>query len=333
MTKRILSFILALAAVTAFFAVDAGAAIADAKLIYEQDFTRPEGAAEGWAPESWIFSYIGGSASLQNQAIAEITEEGYIDLNKGGFDGAPAITATMPSLPSDFTLTYDVNNYADSKASWIVCSLNGYNQTATGGGHVEYLTEAGENTSLTLTAECRVWYTYVFQVKGDRMSIFRKERDNAEADFVSIVENVKMKTRSGHVFYAYCSGANAGMYIDNVKLYAGTYVTAQNIEVVENGGNKKLVGTMEVASADINPTSPRTVMTLMGIYDERGRIIDMVVESAVLKYGEDNLFVIETREYTVSEYEKMVGNTVEMYIWESFSTMTPQKAIYSTMLR
>ncbi len=374
MTKKLLCLILMVAMLSTFFVIGANAAsVAESKLHEEQDFTLPEGEdGKVWRPDGWSITGKHGNAALLDQGIYNITEEGYVELCRNGYDVGACATYVFPTLPKDFTLMFDVR-YPEtsgfSGALYVDCSINGYKQSVTSAGAIAYADDVtGEAKNIGAGAhDANTWYTYVFQVKGDRMSVYRKSE--REAAFTLKADNLKMQLRTGGEFYAYSTSPTAYIHIDNVKVFSGTYMTNAKTEKIsvpipdkkfvksenenepdeevaldaeEEQGREyyytyryeyKIKGEIEVTSAKVSPTETGNVIPVMTIYDQKGKVIDMFFNTAELKYNTGNVYSLETPQYTPEAFEAMKGYTIEMYLWNSFADLAPQTAAYTTTIQ
>lgn len=328
MKKRVICLLLTLGLIMALAVIEANAASATGAVYLDETFTKPADGGANWAPEGWSILVDGESADKAGAGTAKITDEGYIEMHQGNSDGIPSVKYTLPALPSEVTLMYDV--YGVSLGGWIVCSLNGYNQTGCPGGHFEYLGEDGV-TQKYLSAETQtgVWYTYCFQLSGERMSVYRKVRDGGS--FEKLLDNVKMKSRGGNQFYTYSVDKDPKFRIDNVKVFAGTLIEDEKIDVLTNGEKKQLKGSIEISLASQAADTPKPVVLLMGIYDSKGKIVDMEIKNETLSFG-DNTIEILSKEYTAEDYNKLRGCTAEVYVWDTFRSLQPQTNGYSITL-
>ncbi len=335
MTKKFFCLVLVIAMLGSFFMIGANAAtIAESKLHDEQDFTLPEGEdGKVWRPEGWIINGRHGNADLLDQGIYNITDEGYVELCRGGYDVGACVYYVLPSLPKDFTLMFDVCFPATSGFTGeltVLCSLNGYKQQVNSGGAITYFNEdtGREATVGAGSHENGKWYTYVYQISGDRMSVYRKSED--ESVFSLKANNLKMATRSGNEFYAYSTSPTGYIYVDNVKIFTGTYMTGSDITINEE--KTMITGTMDVTSGKATPVTSESVMAVMTAYDSKGKVLDMAFETVDLKFNDDNSFTVNLP-ITSELYEKLVGGKVELYLWDSFAGLSPQTSAYTAIIQ
>ena len=331
MKKQIICAILIMAMIILALPMGANASIATAGELYSEDFTKPSDAAEGWSPDGWTFEAFGGTNSQESTTTNGVVDDGYILMDRGSYDGAVRITySSLPNIPSEFTYTIDVKG-ATGTSGWITANINGYYISATAGGAVEYMSEGGSNTAATFGALDNVWYTYCWQVKGDRMSVYRKERGEGN-QYAKLLDNVKIQLRSGHRIYAYVSTNAGSAGIDNIRITEGVFPIESKIEVTDGEGtNKKIRGAMTVSAGTVSPTEPANVMALMTIHDERGKIVDIVSNAISLEFGENTIML--EKEYAAEKFDKMRGGTAKIYLWESFEELEPLTKAYSVKIQ
>lgn len=333
MKKYVICALLIVAVLAGIMPVGVSASIATAKEIMREDFSKPEGITGLWPPDGWICEVMEGTDSLENTASIGVTDDNYILLDRGEYDGTLRIMYnSLPSVPSEFTYTVDVKaTKTSSTSAWFTANFNGYYVSATAGGAVEYMSESGTNTYQTFETIDDVWYTYCYQVKGDRMSVYRKERDS-DMGYIKLLDNVKMQVRSGHRIYVYSLKGVDNVGVDNIRITEGIIPVSSEITFGDGAGtNKKITGTLTVSARSVSPTAPRNVIALMTIHDSRGRIVDIVSKPVVLEFDE-NTFVLE-REYSAQKYEKMQGGTAKIYLWESFDELEPLTKAYAVTVQ
>lgn len=324
--KKVLSFVFAMtmmltASVNCFAA--ANLPIIDmAGVFIDEDFTKPEDQTENasWAPEGWVFAGIG------DKEIETISPQGYVELVQNFSSASAQIQYPIAkSIPKNFTLMYDVYFADDSvRAVYIPAVINGYSLSLNAYGSVSYVDENGANKNYTTgTPEYDTWYTYVYQVKGDRMSVFRKTE--GESGFTKVAENLQLqKTTSANTVRMYAFDATkkmVGSRLDNVKLFSGTYLIDSSINISDD--KSMIKGELKVGNADIAPTDSRNTTVIMAAYDSKGKILKISLNSAnVLKFG-DNIAAVEMP-ITQELYKNLKGGTVEMFMWDSVSGAMPQ---------
>ena len=338
MAKKIFCLVVVATMLCSVFAVSTSASIAASKTYFEENFTRPADQIdnEDWKPEDWTIG-------LKNGQTFRVHPDGYAELNANGTGEAATLTSKALTLPSDFTLMFDVkyskvNETEDTTNMRIECALNGFNQQLLLDGGVLYIPEESAETDREDAGahEADKWYTYIYQVKGDRMSVYRKAE--GEDVFVRKLDNAKMSTRGGNNFYAYSK--SECLCLDNIKVFAGTYMTDSNISF--NDEKTLITGTMSVICADAAPfakvvvseqqeelvESPRSVLSVMTVYDARGKIIAFKSEEKELKFNNENT-VVTTIDFTTPtlkdvKYDDLIGGTVELYLWDlPLSGLTP----------
>lgn len=325
--KKVLSLVLSgmLVAATSVnaFAATSAPAISSAGVFVDEDFTKPEAEMENpsWAPEGWSFAGIG------DKETETINPEGYVELVQNYSTASAQIQYPISkSIPKNFTLMYDVYFENDTvKAVYIPAVINGYSVSLNAYGSITYLDDTGAAKSHNMgTPQYDIWYTYIYQVKGDRVTAFRKAE--GETEFSKVAENLKLQpTTSANTIRMYAFDATkkrVGARLDNVKLFSGTYLTDSSIKI--NDEKTVITGTMKISSADIEPESVRNTTVIMAAYDRDGKILKISMNpSNALKYGDDNVAVIEMP-LTENLYDNLKGGTVEMYLWDSVSGAKPQ---------
>ena len=65
----------------------------------------------------------------------------------------------------------------------------------------------------------------------------------------------------------------------------------------------------------------------MTVYDAKGKIIDLVFNEAAQKSYNENTYT-STITLADGEYNDLIGGTVEFYLWDSLSGLTPQTRAY-----
>lgn len=329
MIKKLLCIALTVVMLCSFFVMDAGAAIATAKTYVDEDFTLPEGAdGAEWRPEGWSVGGLNGLIDLVDQGIYNITEEGYVELCKGGYTGGACVWYTFPTLPNEYSLMFDVRYPETSGYTgtlYVDCSINGFRQNLQPGGGIAYADDVnGEAKNIGAGAhDANTWYTYVFQVKGDRMSVYRKSE--YEQAFTQKADNVKMQLRSGNQFYAYSTSSTAYIHIDNVKVFTGTYLKKSEITINEE--KTMITGTTDVTSAEVMPSGSDFVTAVMTACDAKGKVVDIAFESFELMYDDNNSFSVKMP-ITPDIYESMSGGKVELYLWDNFDSLIPRTSAY-----
>jgi len=329
MTKKLLYLVMTVAMMCSLFVISTNASVATSKNFVDESFTLPEGE-DGtiWRPEGWTVGPRHGLAETIDLGTYVITEEGYAKVCKGGYTGGACVAYKFPTLPDEYTLMFDVRYPETSGYTgtlYVDCSINGYKQNVQPNGNIAYADDVtGEAKNIGAGGhDPNTWYTYVFQIKGDRMSVYRKSEK--ESAFALKVDNKKMLLRDGAEFYAYSTSPTAFINIDNVKVFSGTYMTESNITV--NDDKSVITGTMSVTSAKANPVQSSLTTAVMTAYDAKGKVIDMVFENVDLAYDDANDFTVEMP-ITPDVYEKLSGGTIELYLWDSFAGLSPQTAAY-----
>ncbi len=326
MTKKLLCLSLAVVMISAMFAINCSAAVSDSGKYAVADFTRPDdqvGNAD-WKPDGWGIGGRHGLADTLELAISNVTAEGYLELCKGGYVNGGSCIYRELSLPKNFTLMFDVRYPEVSGfegALFVDCSFNGYRQCVQTGGAVPYLGE--DNASLTQGTgghEANVWYTYVFQVKGDRMSVFKKK--TADATFTQYLNNVKMQKRAGNEFYAYSTSPTAYINLDNIKVFSGT--GADDLEV--GVGETRAFAEGSVFAADVSPLGTKTVTPILAAYDSKGKVLGMTFGEEVFKFNTNDVelelaFGSEVR-------EQLSGGKVEFFICDTANLLKPLTQVY-----
>ena len=325
--KKVLSLVLSgmLVAATSAnaFAATSAPAISTAGVFVDEDFTKPEAEMENpsWAPEGWAFAGIG------DKETETINPEGYVELVQNYSTASAQIQYPIAkAIPKNFTLMYDVYFGEDEgRYVYVPSVINGYSLSLNAFGSVSYIDDTGAAKNYaTGLPEFDTWYTYIFQVKGDHVTVFRKTAD--ETEFTKVADNLKLQTTTSANtirMYAFDSSKKlAAARLDNVKLFSGTYLTDSSIEI--NDEKTLITGTMKISNADIEPESVRNTTVIMAAYDKDGKILKISMNpSNALKYGDDNMAIIEM---SLSEnlYDNLKGGTVEMYLWDSVSGAKPQ---------
>ena len=333
MKKYVICTFLIMVMLIGIMPVGVNASIASAKEIFREEFNKPQDSGSEWAPDGWVCEVMEGTDALESTASIGVTDENYILLDRGEYDGTVRITYNeLPAVPSEFTYTVDVKaTKTSSTSAWFTANFNGYYVSATAGGAVEYMSESGTNTYQTFETIDDVWYTYCYQVNGERMSVYRKERGEGK-EYTKLLDNVKMQVRSGHRIYVYSLKGVDNVGVDNAIITEGIVPISSEITFGEGEGtNKKIRGVLTVSARTVSPTEPRRVIALMTVHDARGRIADIVSNPVELKFDK-NTFVLE-KEYTAQKFEKMQGGTVKIYLWESFDELEPLTKAYAVTIR
>lgn len=334
MMKRTVLLIMILVLVSAMFVIEANASVTTSKVWAESDFTYPEGTADGWVPEGWQISGRSGNEPTRNEAIAYVHQDGYVVLCKNTHSGTSAgavIQKIITGLPSDFTVMYDVyfvNEESTTGANVIMdVALNGYSQMMYGTGNVAVKNEAGVSTTVsTGKPELGVWYTYIFQVRGDRMSVFRKKAE--ESAFSKVVDNSRMQARATNEIWITATSSDTAMiYVDNVKVFSGTYMSDAEITVSETN----ISGTMTLATADVEPALSGVadymdVMPVIAAFDKKGKILDVEFGSGSAWFNENTVNV--SMDIDSEVYENLSGGTIELYVCNPGNIMKPLTSAY-----
>lgn len=298
--------------------VYASAAIGDAKIILDEDFTRPESevANPDWKPEGWDLTPTRGE-------IERVHEDGYVELKQNGTSGnAEVIYRVNESIPSEFTLMYDVcwENYG-GRLGYQTSFLNGYTLSINSAGTVT----TADGAIASGAPAFDKWCTYVIQVKDGVGTYFRKMED--ELTYTKIAENVKLAPTTTSYFRVYVYDGNAGgkkqvsAKVDNVKIYAGNVLTDSAITVSDD--KTMITGMLKLDSASVAPDSMMKTTVLMTAYDKKGKFMNIVTNSDnFLKYGEDNTIFVEMP-ITPEFYDSIKGGTVELYLWDSMDGIRP----------
>ncbi len=327
--KRFISMILMFTMMATVFALNAGAAVTTSRVWAETDFTRPEGSDDKWCPEDWEIGGRSGNAGTQNEAIAYVHQDGYVVLCKNTHSGTSAgavIQKIITGLPSDFTVMYDVcfvNEESTTGANVIMdIALNGYSQMMYGTGNVSVKTEAGVSTTLsTGKPELGVWYTYIFQVSGERMSVYRKKA--GESAYTKVIDNSRMQVRTTNEIWITATSSDTAMiYVDNIKVFSGTYMSDAEITVSESS----ISGTMTVETEEVEPilssgTENVEIMPVIAAFDKKGKILDVEFGSDTIEFNKNTVNI--SMDIDAEVYKNLSGGTVELYVCAYENLMKP----------
>ena len=289
----------------------------------DETFTRPETELENplWAPEGWVF------AGITDTEIETVHSDGYVQLEQNFGSASAQIQYPLASkaIPENFTLMYDVYFAEDNERGvYIPTVVNGYDLGLNASGSFTYID--GNNLKATLatgTPQFDTWYTYVFQVKKNQVTIFKKSENDSE--FSKVGENLTLQTStSANTIRIYAISSNtkaAGARLDNVKLFSGTYLIDSDITI--NDEKTMITGTMNIGNADVAIGSSRNVRIIMSAYDKRGKILKMAMNpSDSITFGENNNLTIQMPLNEIL-YNALKGGTVELYLWNSVSGAVP----------
>jgi len=327
--KKMLSLILGAAltvtsVIPSFAATDKSfSTVGSSGVFINEDFTKPEAEMNNdqWAPKGWTFQ------GVTDVEIERVNPEGYVELKQNfGLASAQIQYPITKTIPKKFTLMYDVYfGEDDGRYVYIPCVVNGYNLGMNASGSTSYVDAEGVNKGLsTGVPEFNTWYTYVFQVTGNRMSIYRRAEN--EDSFSKVADNVQMQTTtSANTIRIYATNTqrrNNEARFDNVKIVSGTYL--MDSDVVINPEKTEIEGKLKIGNGDIPLDKTRNLTVIMSAYDSRGKIQKLMMNPLCeVAFGEENEISVKM---AIDEdvYETLKGGTVELYVWDSASGAKPQ---------
>ena len=332
--KRTVLLIMISVLMSAVFAIEANASVTTSKVWTESDFTYPEGAAEGWVPEGWQISGRSGNEPTRNEAIAYVHKDGYVVLCKNTHSGTSAgavIQKIITGLPDDFTVMYDiyfVNEESIAGANVIAdVALNGYSQMLYGSGRISVKDDSGSTTTIsTGTPEIGCWYTYMFRVRGDRMSVYRKKE--GDSVFTKIIDNKQMVVRETNEIWITATTSDTAMvYVDNIKVMSGTYMSEATVSVSET----EIKGTMCIETESVEPTladgeQKLAIMPVITAFDRKGKILDVEFGNDSIVFNKNNVETVMN--ISTDVYENLKGGTVELYVCNPENIMKPLTSAY-----
>ncbi len=327
MTKKILLTVCLVAALFAIGTVSVSADLPNSKTWLEEDFTRPDDQLdnENWAPDNWKIAgrTAAGGTDNQNLGIYRVHEDGYVELAQGTYVGYASFAYNAPALPGDFTFMFDMKCPSDSSlytgTPGVICSLNDYCQAVYCTGQIPYRSTSGSDAIAEVGAhDPDKWYTYVFSVKGEKMSVYRKAE--GEAQFTAVLEDVLMRKRVGHELWSTIALGDAKLLFDNVKIFSGKTLVGNKLEFNED--KTKITGSLIVRNGDVAPESSDNAMAVMMAYDKKGKILGMkYMQDVPVFFGDAETVPVEM---DCSEfYDKLIGGTVELYLWDTMGSFKP----------
>lgn len=321
MTKRIVCLVLSVIMLSALFVLDVSAAD-KVGVIYEQTFTKPAGAGADWKPDGWNITGRHGGSDYSGGTY-RVTDEGYVELCRGTYGGTGVGSASMwydctsLGLPSKFTYMFDVN------------------VRSTGGGTTDiycYMGVGGFLLDFGFTDQTiGAWYRYCVQMDGNSAKIYRQqltdESGNAIPGGFTLFKSKSNLSSRVNEFYIYSGQKDSTVWVDNVKILAGTFLASSNLSVT----NTAITANIKVQSVDVAPGESSTIAPIIIAFDKKGKVIDMKVPSAsdpaVLVFeadteGDENRYTV-TMNIDDASYSKLQGGTVELYLWKSVTSLTP----------
>ncbi len=332
MTKKILATVFAVATLLMIFAISASADLPNSKTWVEQDFTRPDDQLinPDWIPDNWKIAgrTSAGGTDNQNLGIYRVHEDGYVELAQGEYVGFASFTYNPPYIYKDYTFMIDVKFPTEdavyTNKHGVICAINGYCVAVYANGQIPYRTSTGSGamTSESLHDPDK-WYTYAFVVKGDKMSAYRMAE--GENVFSAVIEDTLMQTRNGNELWGMIAQGDAKMLIDNVKIFSGKSLVDSKIEFSED--KTKITGTLTVRNGDVTPGNSDNAMAVMMAYDKKGKILGMkYMQDIPVLFGDAETVPVEMN--CSGFYEKLVGGTVELYLWDTMGSFKPLTEAY-----
>ena len=314
MARRLICLILTVVMLSSLFVLNTSAASASG-VIYEQTFTRADGAGADWIPEGWNITGRHGGSDFSGGTYRG-TDEGYVELCKGTYGGSAAMWYDCSSLglPSKFTYMFDVNVKSTDGGTEDIYSYMGV------GGKLITMSYVDQTPG--------VWYRYCVQMDGNSAKVYRKKimdaAGNAINEEYTIFKDVSNLGDRTNEFYLYSNGANSTVWVDNVKIMAGTALASNSLSVTDTA----ITADIKVQSVVVAPTSgaSSTIAPILVVFDKKGKILDMVNTSSTLVFEADNSG--DKNHYTITKdisaiRSKMQGGTVELYLWESIGSFNP----------
>ena len=332
MTKKFFVTVFVIATLLAVCAISASADLPNSKTWLEEDFTRPDDQAMNpdWAPDNWKLAGRTAAGGTDNQGLGiyRVHEDGYVELAQGTYVGFASFTYKAPYLPQNFTFMFDVKFPTEGNVykgtGGVICSLNNYCQAVYCTGQIPYRSTSGSATTVDAGAhDPQKWYTYVFSVKGDKMSVYRKAED--ESQFTAVIEDVFMQKRNGHELWSTLSLGDAKMLFDNVKIFSGKSLVGNNMEFNED--KTKITGSLIIRNGDVVPGNADNAMAVMMAYDKKGKILGMkYMQDVPVFFGDVETVPVEMD--CSGFYDELIGGTVELYLWDTMGSFKPLTEAY-----
>lgn len=314
MAKKLVCLILTVVMFSALFVLNTSAA-GSVGVIYEQNFTRPDGEGADWKPEGWNITGRHGGSDFSG-GIYHVTEGGYVELCKGTYGGTGLGAAAMwydcssLELPSKFTYMFDVNVRSTGGSSEDIYAYMGL------GGYLVSFSFTDQNIG--------AWYRYCVQMDSNSVKVYRKRMTDTTGnaineDFALLKEASNLSSRVNE-FYIYSGEENSTVWVDNVKIMAGTALASNSLSVTDTA----ITADIKVQSVVVAPTpgAQSTIAPILVVFDKKGKILDMVNSSSILVFEADNSG--DKNHYTITKdisaiRSKMQGGTVELYLLESIT--------------
>lgn len=326
MTKRIVCMALSFIMVFGICAVDVGASIADSKEYYIEKFDTP-----GVVPTEWELKGEYGTLDTLDRVTAVINDGGYVELCPndyvpGSLGIALATASVYPEnqaeIPKDFTLTFDAKVIGDYSKCAVDVNLNAYRRE----------TMFNEIIAAADTSRfANKWVTYVLQMSNGEssasMKFYYKLRDGetssepTDFDFKFGAEKTTSGTHATKRVQFYSADGNTTLYVDNVRVLAGTYVP-ENAGSITSGSDF-ITATTKVTAGNVDPVAGGTCTLVLAAFDKNGKILNMKFEAGkTLEFGDENNFTIQ---FPSSEafLSKLQGGTVELYLCDSLTSLKP----------
>ena len=326
MTKRIVCMVLSFIMVFSICAVDVGASIADSKEYYIEKFDAP-----GVVPTAWELKGEYGTPDTVDRVTAKVTDEGYIeicpnDYVPGSFGIALVSASVYPEnqaeIPNDFTLIFDAKVSGDYSKCAVDVSLSAYRRETM----LNEIIAAADASRFT-----NKWVTYVLRMKDGEssasMKFYYKIRDDetssepADFDFKLGVEKNPSDTPDTKRVQFYSADGNTTMFVDNVRILAGTYVPENAGSITP--GSDFVTATTKVTAGNVDPVTGGTCTLVLAAFDKNGKILNMKFEAGkVLEFGDENNFTIQFPS-SAAFLSKLQGGTVELYLCDSLTSLKP----------